>query len=332
VSFTLEDRTIRFKTIKEDGQDYVSLNEVLQSLKIKANYNRALHKLSFYYRAHTVILSPVSDAIVVDGKIIFYKRPVIIKTGTSYISGRSLVMSLAPILGYKLIRQDIIVLDAGHGGTEDDGAKVAGADKTIVESGIVLGFTNVLKARLEALGYKVLLTRDSDTATALKDRIAKANDSKARIFVSIHANSAPNKEAKGIEIFCLSEKASDRHAELVAAAENKVFKNEMGSDTGIENIIRSMILDERIRESEKLASYVSKNIPQEESRSIKNAPFYVLAGTSMPSILLEIGFLTNEQDLLKILSQQWLNNLADNLADGIKAYLQTLNRSEFYEG
>ena len=211
-----------------------------------------------------------------------------------------------------------IILDPGHGG-KDPGATYHG----INEKNITLDITTKIKNILEKEYKKsVFLTRESDIFISLEDRVKKANDLKGDIFLSIHINAAPNKKDKnGFEIYYLSEKVSDKEAEKVAKREN-VFLDM--NTTNVNQILWSMKLNEYTNQSSKLSHFVDKNINSDlqemNNNGIKRAGFFVLKGVKMPSILLEIGYLSNKKELSNILNQKFQEDLAKIIAKSIIEY------------
>ena len=194
-----------------------------------------------------------------------------------------------------LDRFDVVVIDAGHGG-EDRGARGA---QGLIEKDLVLDVSLRLKRRLEASGLTVLLTRETDLYVPLEDRSARANDARADLFLSIHANSAERSAAKGFEVFFLSVDASDETAEQVAQRENSAFGSQaavVAIGDPLVAVLGDMAVSEYMQESDafaKLANDRLQDLPKSLSRGVKQAPFVVLMGVQMPSALVEIGFLSN---------------------------------------
>ena len=163
---------------------------------------------------------------------------------------------------------------------------------------------------------------ENNTKLSLKERIDKANASGAAIFISIHANSSPtDKTAKGVDIFYMSEEAEDNYSKIVAQQENKFFEKQKVEDEA-SNIINSMLVDGHVKEGAKLASYISSKLSDKvKNRGVKKAPFAVLSGPTMPSVLIEIGFMSNPDDLKRITTPEEMKSLASKIADGINSYL-----------
>lgn len=224
---------------------------------------------------------------------------------------------------------DKIVLDAGHGG-KDIGASGKGGTK---EKDITLAVTlKVGKLIQEQLGIKVDYTRSTDKYITLKGRTQYANAQNAKIFVSIHCNSSTNRKGNGFETFFLSPSRNDE-ALAVARKENEVIHMEeevhdYGDFTDEKFILAHIMQSVFVKESEELAGLVLKGIDTKvdiKNRGVAQAPFYVLMGASMPSILVETAFISNptEEKLLK--SDDFQNKMAQGIVDGIKKFV------EYYE-
>ncbi|HOJ13157.1 MAG TPA: N-acetylmuramoyl-L-alanine amidase [Deltaproteobacteria bacterium] len=228
------------------------------------------------------------------------------------------VPSIAAQLSLKVSR---IVVDPGHGG-KDPGAIGPGGVK---EKDLTLAIGKALARRLRHEGFEVFLTRETDVFIPLEERTAFANKKRADLFVSIHINAHNNTSLQGIETYFLN-LTTDASAIEVAARENATTSK---SISDLQLIINDLMLNSKINESSRFATSVQKCIMsslindgyQGKDLGVKQAPFYVLLGTQMPSILCELGFLTNctEADLLQNEAHQ--NALVDGIAKGINKYI-----------
>ncbi|MDR3603015.1 MAG: N-acetylmuramoyl-L-alanine amidase, partial [Syntrophaceae bacterium] len=190
----------------------------------------------------------------------------------------------------------VIVIDPGHGG-KDPGA--VSSDGKVTEKEIVLEIAKLLKKRLEETypNTKVFLTRNDDSFLSLKERAKIANSLDAEVFISVHCNGSDFKSASGPEIFYLS-KSSSRGAMRAAARENGVSLSKM---TDLEATLVDLLTTSKNSESNKLAEVVHDSLTATDSgsgikfrdRGVKQAPFYVLIGATMPAILVECGFVNN---------------------------------------
>jgi N-acetylmuramoyl-L-alanine amidase len=195
-------------------------------------------------------------------------------------------------------RFDIVVIDAGHGG-EDAGARGAGG---LLEKELVLDVAYRLAKRFAGNGLKVVMTRRDDTFIPLEERTSIANDARADLFISIHANATHDTKVRGIETFFLSLDASDDHARQVARRENQAFRvgdtPAKRSDDALVAIIGDLIANEHMEESNEFARLAQRELAGDPqvARGVKQAPFVVLESVQMPAALVEIGFVTNRLD------------------------------------
>ena len=229
--------------------------------------------------------------------------------------------SLARQLGLGISR---IVLDAGHGG-HDPGARGNGMN----EAELVLDVTLRLRDLLEKQpGIEVTLTRDSDEFIQLEERTAIANRTGADLFLSIHANASRNAQARGVETYFLNF-ASNPEAEAVAARENSASGKTMHS---LPEIVRAIALNNKIDESRDFADTVQKSMVRRLSSKnktlrdlgVKQAPFVVLIGAGMPSVLAEISFITNKQDGSLLKTGAYRQQIAESLFDAVVRYQRSL--------
>jgi N-acetylmuramoyl-L-alanine amidase len=220
-----------------------------------------------------------------------------------------------------------IVIDPGHGG-HDPGAKAAG----VTEAELVLEVALELeKLLLKPPGVEVILTRRDSTYIPLEERTAMANRSGADLFLSIHANASSNQNARGIETYFLNF-AQSAEAEAVAARENAGSTQTMRN---LPDIVRAIALNNKIDESRDFATKVQSSLyaglrksnKQARNLGVKQAPFQVLIGATMPSILVEISFITNAQEGNLLKSGKYRAQIAQGLADGIRKYQQSLKRA-----
>jgi N-acetylmuramoyl-L-alanine amidase len=221
-----------------------------------------------------------------------------------------------------------VVIDPGHGG-HDPGAI---GYKGLKEKDVVLDIALRVKKILEkAGGYEVFLTRDKDVYLTLEERTVIANKKNADLFVSIHANANRRKAARGIETYLLNW-TDDEEAMRVAARENAISIRRMRqarSELGF--ILASLELQNKRDESLKLAHYIQKAMVSNLGRKyrhvvdlgVKQALFYVLFGARMPSVLVEVSFITNYEEAKRLKSWRYREQLAQGIASGIKTYFSS---------
>lgn len=217
-----------------------------------------------------------------------------------------------------------IVIDPGHGGT-DPGAIGYGNHQ---EKAVVFNISQELVKILKSRGHSVYMTRDDDTFIKLSKRTEFANDKKADIFVSVHANSMPNgssKEVSGIECYFLSPSRSER-AKRAAAQENSADMSDMniyGKDSYL-----NLLNHHNIVASNKLAIDLQRGMlgtlnpkyKDVNDGGVKEGPFWVLVGAQMPSVLVEVGFLSHPKEATRLVNQEYVKTMAKGMADGIERY------------
>nr|HID58231.1 N-acetylmuramoyl-L-alanine amidase [Desulfobacterales bacterium] len=221
-----------------------------------------------------------------------------------------------------------IVIDPGHGG-EDFGAP--GYLKGVYEKYVVMDIARRVATKIRSsLGCDVILTRNGDTFLSLEERTAIANTSNADIFISIHTNASKNRTAAGIETYFLN-LATDNDAVRVAARENATSTRNISD---LETILTGLMRNAKINESRRLASFVQRSLIKRlkpkynvKDLGVKQAPFYVLLGAEMPSILIEASFISNPLECRRLVNGRYQEELADAIVDGIKDYIKENNPS-----
>ncbi len=223
-------------------------------------------------------------------------------------------------------KNTLIVIDAGHGG-HDSGAYSGGKK----EKDVVLQITKKVYKEFKKYGYQVHLTRADDRFLKLGQRTRIADKKNAKVFISIHANAIANKKrfniVEGIETYFL-QKTRDAKSQRIASRENaSVLK-------GTDRLSRSVIIDAvlngpKIIQSHKLAIDVQRNMYKHVSREYKNvknggvrpAPFYVLVGASRPSILIEVGYMTNPKERKRLFISNYQDKIVKGIVEGVSTYL-----------
>src|SRR4051812_3246146 len=231
--------------------------------------------------------------------------------------------SLSRQLGLSVSR---VVIDAGHGG-HDPGAHGNGVTESELTLDVALRLQKLLQAQD---GIEVVMTRDTDVFIPLEERTAIANREGADLFLSIHANASRNAQARGIETYFLNF-AMNPEAEAVAARENAGSGQSMHS---LPDIVKAIALNNKINESRDLAVTVQKSMAKRLSArnrslrdlGVKQAPFVVLIGAVMPSVLAEISFVTNKNDGALLKTGAYRQQIAQSLFDAIVNYQQSLKR------
>jgi len=237
--------------------------------------------------------------------------------------------SMARQLGLRVGR---IVIDAGHGG-RDPGASGPGYSESALALDIAL---RVEKLLAKEPGVEVVLTRRVDDYVPLQERTAIANREGADLFVSIHANASRNRNARGVESYLLNF-ASTPDAAAVAARENASSTLTMSH---LNDLVKQIALNSKLDESRDLAGQVQNALVRKLRASnkglrdlgVKQAPFVVLVGAAMPSVLVEVAFLTHREEGRLLGTGSYRQRIAESLLDGIRRYLRTLKRPEAIAG
>ena len=231
--------------------------------------------------------------------------------------------SLVRALGLKLSR---VVIDPGHGG-HDQGTE---GPHGLLEKELVLDVSLRLGGIIEdLLGAQVIYTRSDDTYIPLERRTALANEKKADLFLSIHANSSPTPHIAGVETFFLNisgpQDAMDVASRENASSQKSIFE--------LTDLIQKIARHDKAEESKEFAhriqaelyAFSARNIPGSKNRGVKSAPFVVLIGANMPSILAEIGFLSNPKEEALLKKPDYRQKLADALFRGVSRYADSLS-------
>lgn len=232
----------------------------------------------------------------------------------------------APETAQKADGRPVVVIDPGHGGI-DNGTQSGGES----EKNLVLAFGLALRDKLEKAGkYRVVMTRDDDTFVPLSDRTKIARNLKAALFVSIHADALPKAEgdAQGATIYTLSDKASDAEAQRLADAENRADAiagfNLAEEPTDVADILIDLTQRETRTFSNRFARLLMgemKSSVRMHKHPLKSAGFRVLKAPDVPSVLVEIGYVSNKGDLEHLVSEGWRSKAVGSMAQAIDGFL-----------
>lgn len=225
----------------------------------------------------------------------------------------------------------VIVLDPGHGGVDPGATGVSG----IHEKRITLAVAHLFKKRLERTGrYTVILTRERDIFIRLRDRVRFARDAGAHLFISLHADTVRNRRIRGLAVYTLSERASDREAAMLAEQENKsdliAGIDLSGESREVTNILIDLAQRESMNQSARFATRLVKELAR-ETKLLRNthrfAGFAVLKAPDIPSVLLELGFLSNPRDEKALQSRRYRSKLAAALTRGLDRYFARIEEA-----
>ena len=218
-----------------------------------------------------------------------------------------------------------VVIDPGHGGKDPGAVGHSGVKEKDVVLDIALKLQEKIRSKLH---LDAILTRRSDTFLPLEERTALANTQKADLFVSIHTNANKNRRVYGISTYILNV-ATDAEAARLAAFENSISAKRISD---LEKILNDLMLNSKINESSRLAEAVQqgliKSLPKRYSKikdlGVKQAPFYVLIGAQMPSIMVEISFITNRLEEKRLESATYQDAVAEAILAGIQSYIRQI--------
>jgi N-acetylmuramoyl-L-alanine amidase len=221
-------------------------------------------------------------------------------------------------------KKTVIFIDSGHGGVDPGTIGISG----VYEKHITLAMARELKRQLERTGrFKVLMSRSRDVFIRLRDRVRMARDSKAELFISIHADTVRNRKIKGPAVYTLSEKSSDKEARELAEKENKadlIAGVDLTHETPeVTNILIDLAQRESMNQSARFAASLIRELKR-KTRVLRNAHrfagFAVLKAPDIPSVLLELGFLSNPQDERRLRSKSYRAKLALAVSKAVAAH------------
>jgi len=251
-------------------------------------------------------------------------KPDLIRPSSAPQPTRDGQSTLTRALGLKIGR---IVIDAGHGGHDTGTIGPTGLMEKDLCLDVALRLGKIIQQRLP--GADIVYTRSDDTFIPLEERTNIANQAKADLFLSIHANSSQDHAARGVETYYLNLKGSAEAME-VAARENAASEEGVHD---LEDLVKKIARNEKIDESKELAEDIQDSLAKRmqktsktvKDRGVRKAPFVVLIGADMPSILTEISFLSNPADEKLLKQPEYRQRVAEGLYQGVASYLQSMN-------
>lgn len=222
-------------------------------------------------------------------------------------------------------KQRVVVLDPGHGGRDPGAVSRTGN----YEKKVTLRMAQETKKLLEQAGYQVVLTRDRDVYVSLRGRIQKAHEASGDLFISIHADSARNPAARGLSVYTISERASDQEAAALAEQENKsdiLFGMDLGE---YQPEVGNILIDFAKKHTMDQSAAFAKHLVREMRKTVKLVPnahrfagFVVLKSPNIPSVLVELGYLSNRQEDKMLQQKSYRNDLAEALVLAVDSYFK----------
>ena len=251
---------------------------------------------------------------------------------------KTFVFLLSQIIFFNSLYSFTILVDPGHGG-EDKGAQttllksnVKGEKTyiTIYEKNITLSISKIILNKLRKKNYKAYLTRSFDRGVSLEDRAKMSEKLNPDLFISVHINASTKSKSNGFEIFYL-----DNHSDVaVKKVEHAENKNLSGDELVVQQIIVDLVIERTVKSSKKLAGFLHKEFQRKikkrfkiDDRGVKPGLFYVLALSKRPGVLLEVGFLSNQKELKKMLNKKFQIKFAEAIVRGIDRYMKTKIKS-----
>ncbi len=253
--------------------------------------------------------------------------------GTTAADNKTVLLPISPAPAstpaYKTkVQKPLVVLDPGHGGADPGAISYSGK----YEKNLTLQMAKEVKKEIEKTGrYRVKLTRETDKALTLRGRIAFAHQNEADLFISIHADSAKNKKAKGLSVYTISERASDKEAQLLAERENKadiILGMDLSNEAPeVSNILIDLAKRDTMDKSSHYANILVKKMGR-RVELVKNAHrfagFVVLKSPNIPSVLIEIGYLSNREEERNLSKPAYRAKLATSIVEAIDDYFDTI--------
>lgn len=278
------------------------------------------------HRAHVLAGSSV---VMVGAERVLLSMPVIFKDQELYVPEDFLERVLCRLDAALCVRRAAksyvrIVIDPGHGGKDPGAVSRCG----LYEKDVVLDISRRLERRLSSSGYDVKLTRATDVFLTLEERTRRTTDWDADIFISVHANASPSERAAGFEVWTARDLTVSDLMEAQREKNQSLFfsrKNMQRRNRFLEKTLEDMMYRHKHRQSLDLASAVSKNyVRSVGNRGLKESGFFVLKNTLVPSVLIEVGFLSNSREADRLRQTALRQEIADSIADGVIEYLRSL--------
>lgn len=328
-----------------DGHQYLPLIKICDLYGINCSWDTFTKIASLKAGSNSIVLRGGSQSVLVNGEEKRLDRPVLVTDGTVFVpvsfarstivplaaSGAAVVQGVPAIEAKKVFSIRTVAIDTGHGGKDAGAVGVARGTK---EKDVALTLAKKVKNLLEDAGICVVMIRDNDTFVALPKRTDMANASAADLFVSIHINASSSRGARGFECYYLST-ATDDNARALEAFEDSSLKLSDNADAQhsqrLDKTLWDMTLTENRKESGELAGMICQSV--DESQAIKNngvrtARFYVLKHTTIPSVLVESGYISNRIEEMKLRDPKFLDKVAEAIVRGILRYKQRYESTE----
>ena len=326
------------------GTEYISLAKICDFYGIDYRYDSFTRTAAINKGSSHIIVRAEGEKALINAELVKVDKPAILSGNILLVPLSFVKNSMAPMIGYvpaaripaeveglKKFRIKTIILDPGHGGN-DPGA--IGRRSHVKEKVLTLQMARKLKSILEDAGINIIMTRDSDVFIPLPKRAEVANKSGADLFVSVHINASRARSLRGFECYYLSN-ATDDNARALEAFENSSLRMDDGASAEhsrpLDKTLWDMALTENRLESSELAGYICDAINESlamGNRGVRTARFYVLKHTTIPAVLVESGYISNKYEESRLKDPEFLNRIAESVAQGILRYKREYERTE----
>lgn len=328
-----------------DGVQYLPLIRLCNIYGLSWKWDPFIKTATIEKKGKRIILMDGSDRILVNGNEKRLDRPVLMNGGIVFVPAsfvRNNLRGIVEVPSFEKLPEvgvpkkfaiKTVTIDPGHGG-KDPGA--TGRRLKLKEKHLTLAISKRLKNILEDEGLKIIMTRDDDTFVSLPRRVNIANKNGANLFISIHVNASRSRSLSGFECYYLSD-AADDNARAIEAFENATLKTDektiLEHSKGLDKTLWDMTLSENRVESIGLASHICGSVGDSiamRNRGVRSARFYVLKGTRMPAVLVEVAYLSNKDEEMKLKDKSFLDDVTYAIAKGVLAYKKEYESKEGY--
>ncbi|MDD3905832.1 MAG: N-acetylmuramoyl-L-alanine amidase [Candidatus Omnitrophica bacterium] len=326
------------------GAEYISLAKLCDFYGIEYKYDTFTGRADVRKGPNIVVIRTGGSGVLVNGEFVKSDNPVIMRDGVLFVPMALVKNNMGPVMGRPAVailpKEEAgpkrffiksIVIDAGHGG-KDPGA--LGRRSRLREKDMTLRAARKLKSLLEDAGIRVIMTRDSDVFIPLETRSSIANRSGADLFVSVHINSSRARSMRGFECYYLAN-TTDDNARALEAMENSSLRLDSAAlvehSRRLDKALWDLTLTENRIESAELAGSICDSIDSGltmGNRGVRTARFYVLKFTHIPAVLVEAGYLSNKYEELKLKDPDFLDRVAESVAQGILRYKREYERTQ----
>ncbi|MCX7927648.1 MAG: N-acetylmuramoyl-L-alanine amidase [Candidatus Omnitrophica bacterium] len=318
-----------------DGQRYVSLVDLCKHYNLQWSYDILTRTVELRRQAQSIRLQVNSNSVFVNGTLQSLNRPVQLYDGSIVVPEQFRIQIIEPLVGISKAKPKAIgfysirkvIIDPGHGGKDPGAISKSG----LYEKEVVLDIGKRIANLLRRSGVEVLMTRTTDKFVPLEERARLTEKSKADLFVSIHANANRERSLNGFEIYYLVPKISDMERAQNAARTFSLddYKDSLASsDTTLKAILWDLIYSYNKKESIRLARHICSAIDQSlDCRVIgsKGANFCVLRRSTIPAVLIEVGFMSNLKEAHLLSASSYRQQIAEAIHKGLRDYDRTIS-------